>query len=119
VLRALVLTCALGLGACGLQFSHDRSSSRVAEYMEDWDFRVHRLALFHLPADRERSGIVRTRVVLRPDGAIESLSHVSSGDAVLDDAVLKIIQLATRDACRTGAEASCLRFPLAPAAKSE
>jgi TonB family protein len=142
-----------GLGACGLQFNHDRSSSRVAEYVEEWDFRVHRLALFHLPADRERNGIVRTRIVVRPDGAIESLNHVSSGDAALDEAVLRIIKLATpfppfpgamreahsslvleriwvfsgrtvefyasmreRDACRTGAEASCLRFPLAPAA---
>lgn len=154
--RAVALACVLGLAACGLQFSHDPSSSRAAAYVADWDFRVHRLALFHLPADRERNGVVRTRIVVRPDGSIESLGHQSSGDPQLDEAVMRIIKLASpfppfpgamreaypalvleriwvfsgknvefyasmreRDACRTGAEASCLRFPLAPAAKSE
>lgn len=151
--RALAAGLALGLGACGLQFSREESSLRAAAYVADWDFRVHRLALFHLPADRERNGVVRTRIVVRPDGSIESLGHRSSGDPQLDEAVVRIIKLASpfppfpaemreaypslvldriwlfsgknveffasmreRDACRSGAEVSCLRFPLAPAA---
>lgn len=142
-----------GLGACGVQFLRGDAPAHVAGYVEEWDFRVHRITMFHFPKDRERNGVVRTRIVVRPDGTIESLGHHTSGDPALDEAVMRIIKLASpfppfpdamreatgslvldrvwvfsgkniefyasmreRDACRTGAEASCLRFPLAPAA---
>lgn len=148
---ALAAGLALGLGACGPQLLHERASTRAAAYLEDWDFRVHRITMFHFPKDRERNGVVRTRIVVRPDGTIASLGHQPSGDPALDEAVMRIIKLASpfppfpaemreaypslvldriwlfsgrnveffasmreRDACRSGAEVSCLRFPLAP-----
>jgi protein TonB len=71
---------------------------RYAAYMEAWRAKVERIGNINYPDEarqRKLSGALLLDVALRPDGSvIEILVRRSSGHKVLDDAAVRIVELA-------------------------
>ena len=71
---------------------------RYAAYMEAWRAKVERIGNINYPDEarrRQLSGALLLDVALRPDGSvIEILVRRSSGHKVLDDAAVRIVELA-------------------------
>lgn len=93
-------------GALGGSFSHARRR-RVQEgkpsivdalYLDGWKRKVERVGNLNYPAEARRlglSGSLRLRVLLTQDGSLaEATVLSSSGEAILDEAALKIVHLA-------------------------
>lgn len=72
---------------------------RYAAYMEAWRAKVERIGNLNYPDEarqRKLSGALLLDVALRPDGSvIEILVRRSSGHKVLDDAAVRIVELAS------------------------
>lgn len=70
---------------------------RFAQYVEDWRQKIERVGTLNYPeAARGRLyGSLLLSVVIRADGSIERVEvHRSSGQKVLDDAAVRIVELA-------------------------
>ena len=71
---------------------------RYAAYMEAWRAKVERIGNINYPDEarqKQLSGALLLDVALRPDGSvIEILVRRSSGHKVLDDAAVRIVELA-------------------------
>lgn len=71
---------------------------RYAAYMEAWRAKVERIGNLNYPDEarqRQLSGALLLDVALRPDGSVlEILVRRSSGHKVLDDAAVRIVELA-------------------------
>lgn len=71
---------------------------RFAAYMHAWRSRVERIGNLHYPDEAARRGLsgnLLLDVALNPDGTIESIAlRRSSGERILDDAAMRIVQLA-------------------------
>ena len=71
---------------------------RFAAYMHAWRSRVERIGNLHYPNEAARRGLsgnLLLDVALNPDGTIESIAlRRSSGEWILDDAAVRIVQLA-------------------------
>jgi len=69
-----------------------------ADYLEDWRQRIEMLGNLHYPEEaRKRAiyGSLRMLVSIHPDGSIKEVDILkSSGHSVLDDAAIRIVQLA-------------------------
>lgn len=69
-----------------------------ADYLEDWRQRIEMLGNLHYPEEaRNRSihGSLRMLVTIRADGSVQEVDILkSSGHALLDDAAIRIVQLA-------------------------
>ena len=71
---------------------------RFAAYMHAWRTRVERIGNLHYPDEAARRGLsgnLLLDVALHSDGTIESVTvRRSSGERILDDAAVRIVQLA-------------------------
>ena len=71
---------------------------RYAAYMEAWRAKVERVGNLNYPDEarrRELAGSLLLDVALRPDGAVAEITvRRSSGHKVLDDAAVRIVELA-------------------------
>jgi len=71
---------------------------KYAAYMETWRAKVERIGNINYPEEartRQLSGSLLLDVALRPDGSVEEITvRRSSGHAVLDDAAVRIVELA-------------------------
>lgn len=71
---------------------------RFARYVEDWRMKVERVGTLNYPAaarDQRIYGTLQLTVAIRPDGSVESVEvNRPSGQKVLDEAALRIVQLA-------------------------
>ncbi len=71
---------------------------RFATYMESWRNKVERIGNLNYPEDARRrglSGSLLLDVAIRPDGSVVSAKVLrSSGNALLDDAAVRIVHLA-------------------------
>lgn len=71
---------------------------KYASYMDAWRAKVERIGRLNYPEEAKRrklSGTLLLDVALRPDGSVHEVSlRRSSGDKVLDDAAIRIVQLA-------------------------
>jgi periplasmic protein TonB len=70
-----------------------------AEYVDQWRQKIEKVGTANYPQEaRERGvfGIARVTVAIKADGTVEKVEiDKSSGSQLLDDAVLRIVQLAT------------------------
>ena len=71
---------------------------RFAAYMDEWRRKVERVGNLNFPGEAARRGIsgdLLLDVALLPDGTVESITlRRSSGKRVLDDAAVRIVELA-------------------------
>ena len=71
---------------------------RFAAYMDEWRRKVERVGNLNFPdeaAQRRISGDLLLDVALLPDGTVESITlRRSSGERVLDDAAIRIVEIA-------------------------
>ena len=69
-----------------------------ADYLETWRQRIETLGNLNYPEEARRKAIhgsLRMLVTLRPDGSVQEVDILkSSGHAMLDDAAIRIVQLA-------------------------
>lgn len=69
-----------------------------ADYLENWRQRIETLGNLNYPEEARRKAIhgsLRMLVTLRPDGSVQEVDILkSSGHAMLDDAAIRIVQLA-------------------------
>ncbi len=72
---------------------------RFARYVDDWREKIERIGNFYYPEEARINkihGSLRLTVAIRADGSVERVEiHRSSGHPALDDAALKIVQLAS------------------------
>ncbi|MGH8618617.1 MAG: energy transducer TonB [Burkholderiales bacterium] len=70
---------------------------RFAQYIEDWRLKVQRIGSINYPeAARGIYGELRMTVSIRADGSVEKIEiNKSSGKRLLDDAAMRIVQLAS------------------------
>ena len=70
-----------------------------ADYLEHWRQRIETLGNLNYPEEARRKeihGSLRMLVTLRPDGSVQEVDILkSSGHALLDDAAIRIVQLAS------------------------
>lgn len=70
-----------------------------ADYLEHWRQRIETLGNLNYPEEarlKEIHGSLRMLVTLRPDGSVQEVDILkSSGHALLDDAAIRIVQLAS------------------------
>ncbi|KEA65179.1 TonB protein [Marinobacterium lacunae] len=73
-------------------------SHEDAIYLDNWRRRIEKVGNLNYPekARRERIyGVLRLLVAIKPDGSVENVEILeSSGHAILDDAAIRIVQLA-------------------------
>jgi len=73
-------------------------SHEDAIYLDNWRRRIEKVGNLNYPerARREKIyGVLRLLVAIKPDGSVESVDILeSSGHAILDDAAIRIVQLA-------------------------
>lgn len=71
---------------------------KYAAYMEAWRYKVERIGNLNYPEEAKQnslSGALRLDVALNPDGSLHKVEvRKSSGDKVLDQAAIKIVELA-------------------------
>jgi protein TonB len=74
---------------------------RFARYVEDWRFKVERIGNLNYPEAARRDklyGNLQLTVGIRSDGSLESVElNRSSGKKVLDEAAIRIVNLAGQD----------------------
>ena len=71
---------------------------RFAAYMDAWRRRVEQVGNLNYPEEAERRGLagdLLLDVAIRPDGTVEEITlRRSSGERVLDDAAIRIVEIA-------------------------
>ena len=71
---------------------------RFAAYMDAWRRRVEQIGNLNYPEEAERRGLagdLLLDVAIRPDGTVEEITlRRSSGERVLDDAAIRIVEIA-------------------------
>jgi protein TonB len=71
---------------------------RFARYIEDWRQKVERIGTMNYPEAAKNQkiyGSLQLTVSIKPDGAVENIEiNRSSGQKILDEAALRIVQLA-------------------------
>ena len=71
---------------------------RFAAYMDAWRRKVERVGNLNYPEEAQRRGLagdLLLDVAIRPDGAVEEITlRRSSGEHVLDDAAIRIVEIA-------------------------
>jgi protein TonB len=71
---------------------------RFARYIEDWRMKIERIGTLNYPAaarDQGIYGMLQLTVAIRPDGSVESVEiNRPSGQKILDEAALRIVNLA-------------------------
>lgn len=80
------------------QITTNAAEYRFAQYVEDWRAKVERIGTLHYPASaRGRlSGNLLVSIEIRSDGTLAKAEIVrSSGHKILDEAALRILQLAS------------------------
>ncbi len=74
-------------------------AARDAEYLDNWRRKIEAVGNLNYPEQASNSGIygkLRLMVVLFPDGAVSEVKILSSsGHPILDDAAIRIVQLAS------------------------
>lgn len=75
------------------------TSSADAYYLNSWRRKIETIGNLNYPADARRNriyGSLRLMVAIRPDGSLKDVELLeSSGHAVLDDAAIRIVRLAS------------------------